>query len=219
MTTAETPSRSTRVWNWVKGFPKRHKIITVLVVLYVLFKVAITPIKNPFASDVYVIRGRFPFEQGFELMFRQNVYGDAPWFRRLCGGLQTNDAICRAGYEDLKPTRLADQHYEIKIYRDRYFAGLADWKDEVWHLEYKVDDRVNHEKIAASGLGGSENLTCDGSAKASEKFKSELFCMSQTEHKKYKDLVVTAGKPIGASERLQNFWLYTELDAMLSREK
>ena len=26
-----------RVWNWVKGFPKRHMFITVLLALYVLF--------------------------------------------------------------------------------------------------------------------------------------------------------------------------------------
>jgi len=219
MTTAETPSRSTRVWNWVKGFPKRHKIITVLVVLYVLFKVAITPIKNPFASDVYVIRGRFPFEQGFELMFRQNVYGDAPWFRRLCGGLQTNDAICRAGYEDLKPTRLADQHYEIKIYRDRYFAGLADWKDEIWHLQFKAGVGVDPKRVATTSFGTPENLACDGSQDSVDKFKKRLFCMPQVDDKKYKGLVIGAGQPIGQAERLQNFWLYTELDAMLSGAK
>ena len=233
MTAADKPSLSIRVWIWVKGFPKRHKIITVLVVLYVLFKIAVTPIKNPLASDIYIIRGRFPFEQGFELMFRQNVYGDAPWFRRLCGGIQTNDAICRAGYEDLKPTRLADQHYEIKIYRDRYFAGLADWKDEIWHLQFKAGVGVDPKRVATTGYGDPENSACDGGDAALAKRHNELFCMDQSPrklfrgggyvydggHKTYKHLVIAEGQPVGPNERLQNFWLYTELDAMLSGGK
>ena len=218
MTDTEPPSLSTRVWTWVKGFPKRHKIITVLVVLYVLFKIAITPIKNPFASDVYVIRGRFPFEQGFELMFRQEVYGNAKWYRRWCGGLVSRNAVCSAGAEIHKPTRLDAQHYEMRLYRDRYFSLFADWTEQTWHLQYKANAGLKPETVAASSYANDTNSACDGSEESLARFKNKLFCTGHLNDSAYKHLTITEGQLVKADEELLNFWLYAELDAMLKKE-
>jgi hypothetical protein len=209
----------TRVWLWLKGFPKRHKVITTLAVLYVLWKLVMTPIVNPFAHDVYTIRGRFPFDQGFELMFRQNAYGNAKWYRRQCGGIQTDDAICRDGHRVLKPTRLDGQRYEIKIYRDRYFAAFADWKEETWHVEYKANVGINPEKMPADAYANEENSACNGSSESMERHKGQLFCTGHLNDKDYKHLVINEGLPLKPNERLLNFWLYSDLDAMLLKEK
>ncbi len=217
MTTATTISLRTRVWTWVKGFPKRHKIITVLVVLYVLFKIAITPIKNPFASDVYVIRGRFPFEQGFELMFRQEAYGTAHWYRRWCGGIVFKEAICSAGGEFLKPLKLDAQHYEMRLYRDRYFSWFAGWEEQTWHLQFKAKAGVDPSKLLISSYMRDENSACDGGEQSLQKFKNELFCMGQPEHKDFKVLRLTEGLPVKSNERLINFWLFVELGDMLKK--
>lgn len=208
-----------RAWLWIKDFPKRHKVITTLAVLYVIFKLVMTPIVNPFASDVYTIRGRFPFDQGFELMFIQNGYGNAKWYRRQCGGIQTDDAICRAGHRLLKPTRLDGQNYEIKIYRDRYFAAFADWKEETWHVEYKANMGLDPFRVMAHSYVNDENSACNGSTESMERHNNHLFCMGQIDHKNYKHLVINEGLPLKPNERLLNFWLYTELDAMLPKEK
>ena len=219
---AETPIQTkvmVRAWRWLKAFVWRHKVISALVMVYATWQVVMTPIVNPFASDVYTIRGRFPFDQGFELMFRQNAYGDAKWYRRWCGGDNTDDAICRSGYRVLKPTRLDEQNYEIKIYRDRYFAAFADWKAETWHMEYKANTGIDPEKIGAHAYANDENSACNGSAESTQRHEGRLFCMGQIDHKAYKHLVITKGLPLKPNEQLMNFWLYSDLDAMLAKEK
>ena len=190
-----------------------------MVLLYVAFKLVMTPIVNPFASDVYTIRGRFPFDQGFELMFRQNAYGNAKWYRRWCGGINTTDAICRDGNRVLKPTRLSGQNYEIQIHRDRYLSAFADWKEETWHVEYKANMGLDPLKVMAHEYINDENSACDGSNESIREFKGRLFCGGHLNHKNYRHLVINGGLPLKANERLLNFWLHTELDAMLPKEK
>lgn len=207
-----------RAWSWLRSFAIRHKVITALAALYVIFKLVMTPIVNPFASDVYTIRGRFPFDQGFELMFIQNAYGNAKWYRRWCGGSNTDDAICRDGDRVLKPTRLDGQNYEIKIYRDRYFSTFADWREETWHVEYKANMGLDPTKVMAHAYVNEENSACNGSEESAIRHKGQLFCSGHLNHKKYKNLIINEGLPLKPNERLLNFWLYTDLDAMLLKE-
>jgi hypothetical protein len=208
-----------RAWSWLSNFAMRHKVITAVAVLYVVFKLVMTPIVNPFASDVYTIRGRFPFDQGFELMFIQNAYGNANWYRRWCGGIQTDNAICRAGRHVLQPTRLDGQNYEIKNYRDRYFSAFADWKEETWHVEYKANMGLDPIKVMAHAYVNEDNSACDGSEESAIRHGGKLFCTGHLNDKDYKHLVIKAGLPLKSNERLLNFWLYTDLDAMLLKEK
>jgi hypothetical protein len=217
--TNTTPRWIRLVWNWLKGWMQRHKIISGLVLIYAVWQVVMTPIFNPFASDAYTIRGRFPFDQGFELQFIQNAYGNSTWYRRWCGGIQTDNAICRAGHRVLKPTRLEGQNYEIKIYRDRYFFGLADWQEESWHVEYKANMGLDPMKVMAHAYANDENSACNGSEESTKRHEGRLFCVGHINDKDYKHLVINEGLPLKPNEQLMNFWLYTELDAMTVKEK
>lgn len=192
----------------IRSFPRRHWILTAWTLAIAGFYIAITPFKNPFAQDAITIRGRFPFEQGFELVFRQNAYGNAQWYRRWCGGIQTDNAICRAGYTYTKPTRTDAQHYAITIYRDRYFPWFADWKEETWHVQRKAKVGLPQ---GATSYGNPENSVCDGSEEALNKFGGELYCRGQLDDTEFKNLVLLDGQPVGANEKLMNFWLFSEL--------
>ena len=183
-----------------------------------------TPIRNPWPQEAFTIRGRFPFDKGFELMFHQNVYGKAYWHRRLCGGgifyllgVKTSSATCASGGIWTKPRQIDGQHYEVTLYRDVYFAGPQHWTANFFHTQYKVG--VDYKKIGGfTSYGAPENSACDGSEEFLRKYDGELFCTGQATHKDYKKLVITEGQPVGPNERLQNFWLDSELEQMLPKQ-
>ena len=207
------------IWSWLKGFPKRHKVITTLAVLYVIFKLITTPIVNPFASDVYTIRGRFPFDQGFTLSFRQYAYGSAPWFKRWCGFPFYEDGTCAGGSHWLEPTRIGENHYELKVYRDRYFSGLGGWKEVTYFGAYLTSAAADRDKMLFTIYTNDESSVCDDSEEFLKKYKGQLFCTSQSRHKDFKNLTLTDGLPTKSNERLINFWLERELTPMLEKHK
>ena len=118
----------------------------------------------------------------------------------------------------MKPTRLDGQNYEIKIYRDRYFSAFADWKEETWHVEYKANMGLDPTKVMAHAYVNEENSACNGSEESAIRHKGQLFCSGHLNHKKYKNLIINEGLPLKPNERLLNFWLYPDLDAMLLKE-
>lgn len=208
-----------RTWGWLKGFPKRHKVITTLAILYVIFKLITTPIVNPFASDVYTIRGRFPFDQGFTLSFRQYAYGSAPWFKRWCGFPFYEDGTCAGGSHWLEPTRIGENHYELKVYRDRYFLGLGGWKEATSFLSYVSSAAADRDKMLFTSYANDESSVCDDSEESFRERKGRLFCTSQSRHKDFKNLDLTDGLPVKPNERLINFWFESELIPMLAAHK
>lgn len=219
MTNTSSTSWPTTVWAWFKGFPRRHKIITVLLLLYGLWHLATTPIKNPWASDAYTIRGRFPFDQGFELEFLQFAYNTADWHQRWCGGINAERADCSGGHEILKPRKIDGQHYELTVYRDRYFSGPAGWvADPASYRAYQAgaDPRA---MIFLSLAPSPDQLACSDSDERLKERSGRMFCMSQKEVKKYRQLVLPLGQINNLKEKIFNFWLDSELDAILHREK
>lgn len=213
------PSVIVRAWGWAKGFPKRHKVITALAILYVIFKLITTPIVNPFASDLYTIRGRFPFDKGYELAFDQRVLGQAGWFRALCGWPLAEEGNCYKGFEILKPTRIGENHYELKVYRDRYFVGLPGWEHRISHVEYKADAGIDLNRHSLTDYVNDESSVCNDSEESIKKFKGTMFCMGQVEHKDFKVLNLTDGQPVKPNEQVINFWFYSELIPMLDAHK
>ena len=208
-----------RIWSWLKGFLKRHKVITTLLILYAVFKLITTPIVNPFASDVYTIRGRFPFDQGFTLSFHQYAYGSAPWFKRWCGLPFYESGTCAGGAHWLEPTRIGEKHYELKVYRDRYFAGLGGWKEATSFLSYVSSAAADRDKMLFTSYINDESSACDDSEESIKKFRGKIFCMGQIDHKDFKVLELPDGQPVQANERLVNFWFYSELTPMLEKHK
>lgn len=210
---------------WVR----KHWIISTLVLLFVTYNgfwwLVFTPIRNPWPQDAFTIRGRFPFDKGYDLMFYQNVYGKAQWHQRLCGGgvlyllgVQTSTATCASGGISIKPRQIDGQHYEVTLYQDAYFSSLQDWTANTFHTQYKAG--VDYNTIRGfTDYGAPENSACDDSEKSLRVLNGKLFCTTQTTDKDYKHLTLTEGQPSGPNERLQNFWLYSELDQKLRQHK
>lgn len=208
-----------RVLMWLKGFPKRHKIITALAVLYLAWLAIMTPIKNPFASDAITVRGRFPFDQGFELVFLQETHSTSTFqlSKILCGKSYTR---CNGGAVKFYPKKIDGHHYELTVFRDAYFAGLLGWvsEDRLYYRPHQSG--VDPEKIAKLflNLGPSpENYACD--PKYTQTFKGGLFCSGQETHKDYKVLILPKRSDLGNNEQEYNFWLDSELDAKLKEIK
>ncbi len=208
-----------RAWNWLKGFVLRHKIISALVLLYLVSKAITTPIINPFASDVYTIRGRFPFDKGFSLSFNQHAYANALWLRQWCGWPLADEGSCAGGTHWMEPTRIGKDHYELKVYRDRYFFWIGDWKEHTNFLAYVSSTAANRETMLRTSYANDASSVCDDSEEFMKKFNGKLYCTSQFRHKDFKHLHLTDGQPVQANERLINFWLERELTPMLDTHK
>ena len=215
-----------RVISWLK----RHWLASSLLVLILTWQVFSwhfnTPIRNPWPQDTYTVKGRFPFNKGYDLVFMQNVYGGAPWHQRLCGGLyMRNRATCSAGKVFFKPRRIDGEHYEVTLYRDYYFAGLPGWKlnaTNEWPLAFKAGIDFDYEKAMITSLWPTPVAVCDDSPQSIEKFTGKLFCMQQYDdasrergHMKYKHLVLPLSDPGSATTKIKDFWLYSELDEVL----
>lgn len=209
----------TRVWQWLKGFAMRHKIISFLVLFYLVSRAVATPIVNPFASDVYTIRGRFPFDKGFALSFRQYAYGTAPWFKRWCGWPFYEEGTCTGDSHWVEPTRIGENHYEVRIYRDRYFSALGGWKEATVFLPYLATAFSDREKMLITSYAGQESSVCIDDEVNLKKFRGNLMCFSQLAHKDFRVLHLADGQPVRSDERLINFWLESELSPMLEKQK
>lgn len=214
-------SKTDQVWQWLKAFPKRHRVITGLSLIYIVWSLVTMPIRNPFPQEEFKIRGRFPFDQGYELMFKQNIYGEASWYRLWCGsgifllfGYQQS-ATCSEGGVWTKPKQIDGQHYEVTLYKDVYFKGLPNWTSNIWHTQYKANAGVDYTKLLVTDYGAPENSACDGSEEFLRKYEGKLFCTKQTRHKDFKHLLIQEGHPAGPNEKIQNFWLDSELEKML----
>ncbi len=219
--TMNNPSLFLRTWSWLKGFPSRHKIITALAVLFLVWQAIMTPIKNPFASDAITVRGRFPFDQGYELVFIQDAEGTAKWYRRRCGGSRVEEAVCTAGKTVLYPKKIDGQHYELTIYRDRYFRGLAGWEAGEGLLVTHFKAGIDRIPFQTGVRHTNRDMACDGSDAVLKEQKYRLFCTSLTNVKKYRDRPVSALPelpPDSKNEWVLNYWLESELDAMSAKE-
>jgi hypothetical protein len=185
-----------------------------------------TPIRNPWPQDTYIVKGRFPFDKGYDLVFMQNVYGGARWHQRLCGMLSLRDtATCSAGNVFFKPRRIDGEHYEVTLYRDYYFAGLPGWTlnaTNEWPLAFKAGIDFDYEKAFITSLWPTPVAVCDDRQQSLIKFMQVLFCMQQYDdptrergHAKYKNLVLPLSESGDVHTKIKDFWLYSELDEVL----
>ena len=113
-----------------KSLVKHYKIWISLCMLLVFALICTTPIKNPFAKEKLTIYGDFPYDKGFELEFYQYAYSTADWYSYVCSGfgIISEKSTCTANREILHPQRTNGRHYELTVYKDRYFLGLVGWR-------------------------------------------------------------------------------------------
>lgn len=216
----------TSIFSWMK----RHWLVSALIVNAVLWQAFWwhfkTPIRNPWPQDTYIVKGRFPFDKGYDLVFMQNVYGGASWHQRLCGGLSMRErATCSAGRVFFKPRRIDGEHYEVTLYRDYYFRGFPDWTlnaTNEWPLAFKAGIDFDYEKAMITSLWPTPVAVCDDSSPSISLLTGKLFCMQQYDdpsrergHMKYKHLVLPASNQAKARVQILDFWLESELDELL----
>ncbi len=219
-----------RVSEWMK----HHWLVSGLIVIAVVWKAFWLhfnmPIRNPWPRETYTVKGRFPFDKGFDLVFMQNVYGGSEWHQRLCGMLSLrHEATCAGGGVFFKPRRIDSQHYEVTLYRDYYFTGLPGWTldgTNEWPLAFRSGIGFEYEKALVTSLWPTPVAVCDDSLQTLERLDGKLFCMQQYNDPsrqagniKYKHLVLPQTSSDDGNVKIKDFWLYSELDELLVKEQ
>jgi hypothetical protein len=210
---------------WVAKHPKLCTFLLIVVLWQAFWWHFNTPIKNPWPDKPYTIKGRFPFDKGFDIVFGLSVSGDAKWHQWICGGIQVTYAGCSGGTEYFHPQKTDSKNYQITMYKDYYLRGLPLWDESVFfYKQYKAGIAFDFK---ASVIGGhivpeSAPIICDDSEKELSESKGKIFCMRQYDnetrqsgYKKYIHLILPASSQAGPNEQVMDFWLTSELDEML----
>ncbi len=215
-----------RVTDWMK----HHWLVSGLIVMAVVWKAFWVhfnvPIPNPWPRETYTVKGRFPFDKGYDLVFMQSVYGGSYWHQRLCGMLSFRQlATCGGGGEFFKPRRIDDQHYEVTLYRDYYFPGLPGWRLDAtneWPLAFQSGIGFDYEKSIVVSLGATPIAVCSDQPKDLKRTEGRLMCMDQYDDPertrgpiKYKDLQIPLSGQSADGVQVRDFWLFSELDELL----
>lgn len=91
-----------------------------------------TPRINPNPQDPLTIRGAFPFDKGYDLVFNQGARTTTPWVNVICGGFGViagwDGFSCNSDEEILRPQKIGCCSYEVTFFRDQYLPGIAGWK-------------------------------------------------------------------------------------------
>lgn len=187
-----------------------------------------TPIKNPWPEKPYTIKGRFPFDKGFDIVFGLRVVGDAKWHRWVCGGLEVTYAGCDGGIVHFYPQKIDGKSYQVTMYKDYYLQGLPQWGESLFFDKpYRPMEGFDPTGMAISSnvpLKGIP-IICDDYEKRTGRFRGELRCMPlyddkerKVGHLKYKHLNLPTTSPARPNEQVMDFWLYSELDEMLKTQ-
>lgn len=193
-----------------KSLVKHYKIWISLCMLLVFALICTTPIKNPFAKEKLTIYGDFPYDKGFELEFYQYAYSTADWYSYVCSGfgIISEKSTCTANREILHPQRTNGRHYELTVYRDRYFLGLVGWRStHSFFRAYKKNVSTNITFLTPEASPSS--LTCDGNGRRLSQRQGRIFCSPDDDRQEFKYLVLTEDHSSQFSEQI-NFHLYTE---------
>lgn len=189
MNAPQTDAAHNRLIQWLQQFPRRRPIVTVLVLTLVglglFFKIlgawVFTPRLNPNPQDPITIRGVFPFDKGYDLVFDQGARTTAPWASVVCGGFGLTRGwkgfACRGGYETFLPKKIDCCHYEITLYRDHYLPGIAGWENNGFGFNSAVQGKP---LIGGGGVPRkSTEMDCADSAERLRKSNGALLCIPE----------------------------------------
>jgi hypothetical protein len=178
-----------RLIQWLNQFARRRPIVAALVLGFfciVLFLklfggVVFTPRLNPNPQDPITIRGAFPFDKGYDLVFNQGARTTAPWASVVCGGFGLTRGwkgfACRGGYETFLPKKIDCCHYEITLYRDHYLPGIAGWENNGFGFNSAVQGKP---LIGGGGVPRkSTEMDCADSAERLRKSNGALLCIPE----------------------------------------
>lgn len=183
---------------------------TIFCVFLVLVLACATPIRNPFPTEKIKVSGVFPFDKGFHLEFYQYAHSTANWYAYICSGfgLIKRKSTCSSSREVLHPQRIDDQHYELTVYRDKYFSGLVGWTTtHSFFRAYKKD--ASGRMIFVTSEASPIVVKCDGNGRRLSQRAGRIFCRPDGIQEGYRYLLLTEDFSSGESEEI-NFYLYTE---------
>jgi hypothetical protein len=212
----------------LKRWVGKHPVLWAFLLIVVLWKGFWwhfnTPIKNPWPEHPYTIKGRFPFDKGFDIVLEMNVIGEAGWHQWVCGGANITYASCRSGIVYFSPQKVDGYNYKFTAYKDYYFKGLPFWSEPRFFDGVSKFDPKTLGMISTPLLSGVP-IICDDSAQGVKKLETKERCRPQyfDEHRqvgyeKYKHLVLPPSGTAGPNEQVMDFWLTSELDEMLKTQ-
>jgi hypothetical protein len=207
---------------------RRHRFLSSLILFFFVWRVFWwhfdTPIRNPWPQDTYIVKGRFPFDKGFDLIFMQQVHGDAYWHQLVCGWISLHQKPIPCGGKKsvyFKPKQIDGQHYEVTLYRDYFFSGLPGWRlDGIneWSLGFKAGTVIDPAKGNFQGVSQMPVVICSDSSEDLIRFKEQLFCAAQFSdpsrtrgYVKYMSLDFPLSAQPAPNVKVQDFWLESEL--------
>ena len=214
--------------NSLRAWMRRHRFLSSLILFFFFWRVFWwhfdTPIRNPWPQDTYIVKGRFPFDKGFDLIFSQQVLGDAYWHRLVCGWISLHqDPIPCTGKKTVyfKPRQIDGQHYEVTLYRDYFFRGLPGWKltaTNEWPFGFKTGMIADPTKGMFTSLGEMPVVICSDSPADLIRFEGKLFCMNQfsdpsktSGYVDYMNFEIPLSAQPAPNVKVWDFWLKSEL--------
>jgi hypothetical protein len=213
----------------LKRWVGKHPVLCAFLLIVVLWKGFWwhfnTPIKNPWPEHPYTIKGRFPFDKGFDIVFGLRVAGEAKWHRWICGGINVTYAGCSGGTLYFHPQKVDGKKYQMTMYKDYYLKGLPQWSEaNFFDKPYNSQADFDPKKSSIGGNVGWKNIPiiCDDSKENLQQYKGAMRCRTQYDdperkhgHLRYKHLKLPASQVAGPNEQVMDFWLYSELEEML----
>jgi hypothetical protein len=220
------PTPAQRVRGWMHRHPWLSGFLLLLSVWMAFDWIVDTPIRNPWPDEPLVIRGKFPFDRGYELVFMVNAIGEAKWYRRRCGGIQREEAVCSGGRAFVKPRKIDGQHYEMVLYRDFYLRGPQQWKTTYWDVVYDPSYGVAPEDLLITSSGWGPHIICKDSEASKATFRGRLSCTGQFDSEsktsgwvKYMHMNLPSTPARSPEEEVVDYWLSSELDRMLLEQR
>ena len=209
---------------WVAKHPKLCTFLLIVVLWQAFWWHFNTPIKNPWPDKPYTIKGRFPFDKGFDIVLGMSVIGEAKWHRWMCGDLNITYTNCSGGFVRINPQKTESKNYQITMYKDYYFKGFPQWSEPRFFDGIHKFDPETLGIVSTTLLEGVP-IICDDSEEGLRKLESQLSCRPQyydenrkSGYKKYIHLVLPASSQAGPNEQVMDFWLTSELDEMLKAQ-
>lgn len=86
-------------------------------------------------------------------------------------------------------------------------------------LPYLTTAASDRETLQITSYANEESSVCNDNEESFKKYRGSMFCMGQIDHKDFKALNLQDDQSVKSSERLINFWFYSELTPMLEKQQ
>ena len=116
------------------AWPRRYKVVVtvfaVIVSAFCGYRWLMTPTINPNPTMRVVMRGRFPFDKGWELRIARSFHTQNSLCKRTARVfffIPQAEVSREKSLPFIVPTRLDGSRYEVEYYEDYFLPGFCDW--------------------------------------------------------------------------------------------